>query len=58
MCIERNIVTRSRNHFTVETEQIMLHVTVKFIQIFIVAQQCFYCKLMSSAPIGIIRTGF
>jgi len=59
---------RSRNHFAVETQWILcvvvvvvvvvveLRATVNYIKILIIAQKCFYGKIITPATMGIIRS--
>lgn len=57
----------SRKHFALETQQcslcvfvvvVELHVTVKYIEILNVAQQCCYGEFISPARMKIIRISF
>jgi hypothetical protein len=63
--IQRNMVELSRKHFAVDTTMHFLcvvvddlNVTVNYIKILSVAQQCFYCKFKSLATRQIIQTNF
>ena len=62
MYVKRKNVMRSRNHFAVETQWILcvvvveLRATVNYIKILIIAQKCFYGKIITPATMGIIRS--